>query len=159
MDNYESARRCEKIIKSSKLVSMKIKDFEGSPEEINNFFQNNGLDISNYLSINPDKKVDKIWIFILIGLFIIFNIIICMIEQSNKFYLPITILAIGSIGGLITIIQLNHEKWIVSTIIGVIGLIIMVVSFKILTPKDTIKEVKDKSVQYLDSKTQKVDEK
>lgn len=137
---------------------MKFKDFEGSYDEINNFFQNNGLNLSNYLNIKDEpenKKADRRWIFLLIGLFIIFNISNCKLEQNSEYYIPVSILTLGSLGCLIAIVQLNYEKWIVSTIAGVCGLLMMVISFKILTPQETVKVVKDKSEQYLDQNTEK----
>lgn len=134
---------------------MKFKDFEGSPEEINNFFQNNGLNVTEYLNITKDRKVDRRWIFLLTALFLIFNIIICLIETNNKFYIPLTIVTLGALGGLIAIIQHNYEKSIVSLIVGVVGLLIMVISYKILSPKETIEKVKDKSEKYLDNKSEK----
>jgi FtsH-binding integral membrane protein len=130
---------------------MKIKDLEGSPEELNNFFHNNGLNLTDYLNINSEKRADKLWIYILVPLFIICNITICQFEQSHKFFIPITIITLGVLGGLVAIIQLNYEKSIVSTIVAIAGLLIMVVSFKILSPKETIKIVKDKSEKYLET--------
>lgn len=132
---------------------MKIKEVEGSFEEINNFFQNNGLNVAEYLNINTETKANKIWIYILIGLFVALNILVSLIDQTNKCFIPIAILNIGTLGGLIAIIQFNIEKWIVSTIVGIVGLLIMIVSFKVLSPKETIEKVKDKSEKYLDEKT------
>jgi len=127
---------------------MKFKDFEGSPEEINNFFQNNGLNVSEYLNISKDKKADSKWIYILIALFICFNIVISFIDFSSWLYYPLAILTLSTLAGLIAIIHHNYEKTTVSIITGISGLIIMVISYKILTPKEAIKEVKDKSEQY-----------
>ncbi|ASS48752.1 MAG: hypothetical protein A3D31_06600 [Candidatus Fluviicola riflensis] len=131
---------------------MKFKDFEGSPEEIHNFFQNNGLDINQYLNINGNKPASKHWIYILIVVFIILNIIIAKISSKNDFYLPISILTLGSLGALVGIIQHNVGKVAVSVIIGVVGLIIMLVSFRILSPKEVITTVKDKSEKYFEKK-------
>lgn len=129
---------------------MKIKDLEGSPEELNNFFQNNGLNLTDYLNINAEKKANHVWIYVLVPLFIISNIIICQLEQSHQLFIPTSIITLGFLGGLVAIIQLNYEKSIVSTIVGFAGLLIMVISFKILSPKETIKIVKDKSEKYID---------
>lgn len=138
---------------------MKFKDFEGSSEEISNFFQNNGLNISDYLNVNPEKKVERYWIFILVALFIILNIIVCFVEQNNKCYVPLTILSLASLGGLVGVVQHNYEKSTVSFIIGISGLLIMVISYKILSPKETIEKVKEKSEKYIDGQVEKSDEK
>jgi hypothetical protein len=133
---------------------MKLNNFNGTVNEIielNNVLQNNGLNIRDFLNITPKKIISKMWLFVSIGAFVVFNITMVFADSSVNLYLPLTILTITAFGSVLFIIHHNHEKISLTSIVCFVGIIIMVVSFKIMTPKQTIQTVNEKANEYIDN--------
>ena len=83
---------------------MKIgNEIEGTPEEIKDFFENNGLNLEDYVVKPQTFSLQNQWIFIPITLFIAISCIILI-------FLPDT----GTIRKVFTVIDLLIVLWIVS---------------------------------------------
>ncbi len=62
---------------------MKLGKMEGTPEEIRDFFQNNGLNIEDYLE-KPDTPISRIWFIILANLIVASIVILTLVQPTSK---------------------------------------------------------------------------
>jgi hypothetical protein len=116
---------------------MKIGSVEGSPEEVHNLFQNNGLNLSEYLQ--PAPRLSIIWLIIPSILFIIFLSLLTLSEISTrKWELFIFLLGFSSSVWLGVSVHIRFEnRWCACAII-LAGLLIMLIAIGVLEPKELI---------------------
>lgn len=105
---------------------MKIgQHIEGSPEEIQNFFENNGLNLEDYIEKPDNNKLDLKWLIIPIGLFISCSVLISTKAIVNEIWVVIiTLLDLGFMVWTTASIQLKFKNaWV--TGFSLLGLVIM----------------------------------
>jgi hypothetical protein len=121
---------------------MKVKEIEGTPEEIGKICHEQNFSLNDYLHDKP--KVSN-WTFIAIGVFfLVFCCIlwtVTLIETVQRIFFLSNLMLLGI---LTVILHLKYEKWIVTIIAGFFGLMMLSVSLNILTPKEAINTIQEK---------------
>ncbi len=125
---------------------MKLGSFEGTTDELQDVCENHGFNASDFLN-TPTRYQPKVWALILfVILFTISNIILWTIELSTNwdkiFIISNLILTII----IAVAVHLRFEKWPITVITFLGGLIILSVSLGYVTPKEAIDEMKEKLI-------------
>lgn len=136
------------------MAKIKVKDLEGDAEEITNLLLRFGCDLNTYINTQPiTKKISNYWLYILIFVFVVLNCVL-YINILNSIASKITIILLFTILAFIVyIIHFNHNK---STITGISffgGLILILISLNIYTPKEITKKLEEEAVSRLPNKT------
>jgi hypothetical protein len=127
---------------------MKFGDFfEGTPQEFKDVCQNHGFDPSVFL--NPSQRFNtKVWVLItLTAVFTILSILMWAIPMSDNLLKAFTIINLILAIICAIIIQLKFNNTWVTGISFFGGLLIISVCRGYITPKDAIKELKDKTIK------------
>lgn len=124
---------------------IKLKDIEGSNEDVVKFFNESGLDIGDY--INSARKIKiPLWSIILTS--VLFFVTICVIAVLNSEYEKLrAILILFSIALAFLNLCIVYMAWKNKTITGIIALaeiILFSISLNIYTPKEVVKKIEDK---------------
>jgi len=127
---------------------MKIGNVEGSPEEIKGLFENNGLNLAQYVNANPsidNRKSHNIYILISVIAFLAINCILWIVDCSDTYSKILIISDIAVLGLIVFLIHQRFDKYILSGFIFFIGIIIMSVSLGYLTPEEAVKKMEKNS--------------
>ncbi|WP_333615552.1 hypothetical protein [Bacteroides pyogenes] len=122
---------------------IKIKDIEGTQDEVLGFFKNSGLDIGDYL--NSAKSI-KIPLCTIICASIVFLLSICIASciDNGKAQTVLTIIALAA---AFTNLGFIYMAWKNKTLTGIIALgetFIFAIALHVYTPKDVVHKVEDK---------------
>lgn len=124
---------------------IKVRDIEGSNEDVVRFFNESGLDIADY--INSARKI-KIPLWSIISTSALFFVTICIIAILDSEYEKLrNILILFSIALAFLNLCIVYMAWKNKTIAGIIALaeiILFSISLNIYTPKEVVKKVEDK---------------
>jgi asparagine N-glycosylation enzyme membrane subunit Stt3 len=121
---------------------MKFGPFEGTPEEINNFFQNNGLNISDYIAL-PEEPIKAIWFAIPSTLILCTLAVLTLFRPSGASGVTFLFL-IGCGGGLWLAVntQLRFKNPWATGLIAICCLLLLLVALGVLTPIQMLEEVR-----------------
>jgi hypothetical protein len=129
---------------------IKIGDIEGEAEDIKNLFLDLGCDLSTYINAKPvTKQIPSYWLYILIPTFIVLN---CVLYTNILNYIctKITVIFLFAILSFIVyIIHFNHNKNVITGISFFGGLILILISLNIYTPKEITKKLEEEAVSRL----------
>lgn len=122
---------------------MKVKDLEGSPQELHDFFQNNGMNISDYIAV-PMKKL---WLIIpvVLGMISLAAIVIGQIvypEFSKKCLLGAVVVCLACLVWMAIVVQVMYSNTTGTIIAGIGGLLILLVAAGILPVAEILPTVK-----------------
>lgn len=124
---------------------IKLKDIEGSNEDVVKFINESGLDIGDYLNSARKIKI-PFWSIILTS--VLFFVTICIIAVLNREYEKFRIILIlFSIALAFINLCIVYMAWKNKTITGIIALaeiILFSISLNIYTPKEVVKKIEDK---------------
>ena len=136
------------------MAKIKVKDLEGDAEEITNLLIRFGCDLNTYINTQPvTKKIPNYWLYILIPVFVVLNCLL-YINILNSIVSKITIILLFTIlAFIIYIIHFNHNKNTVTGISFFGGLILILISLNIYTPKEITKKLEEEAVSRLPNKT------
>ncbi len=136
------------------MAKIKVKDLEGDAEEITNLLIRFGCDLNTYINTQPvTKKIPNYWLYILIPVFVVLNCLL-YINILNSIVSKITIILLFTILAFIVyIIHFNHNKNTVTGISFFGGLILILISLNIYTPKEITKKLEEEAVSRLPNKT------
>ena len=136
------------------MAKIKVKDLEGDAEEITNLLIRFGCDLNTYINTQPvTKKIPNYWLYILIPVFVVLNCLL-YINILNSIVSKITIILLFTILAFIVyIIHFNHNKSTVTGISFFGGLILILISLNIYTPKEITKKLEEEAVSRLPNKT------
>lgn len=122
---------------------MKLGRVEGTPEEVRDFFVNNGLQISDYLE-RPEEPLAKIWLVVpAISLVVGLLSLVLFAPTSRTPLLLLFLFSALSLVGLCLCIQLRFKNTVGTTVVAVGGLVAILVAAGILAPKETIDAIKE----------------
>ncbi len=129
---------------------MKVKEIEGTPEEIGKICEEQNFSLHDYLHDKP--KISN-WVFFTIGfLFLVSCCILWTVTLTETVQRIIFLSNLSLLGTLTVILHLKYGKWIVTVIAGFFGLIMLSVSLNILTPEEAINTIKEKLIQNRSNK-------
>jgi hypothetical protein len=121
---------------------MKLKEIEGTPEEIGKICTEQNFSLNDYLH---DKPKIPIWVILTFPvLFLVGCCILWVSDLSETFQRILFLLNIMFLGVSSISIHLKYKQWTVSFITAFIGLIMLSVSLNLLTPEEAIKTFKEK---------------
>jgi hypothetical protein len=127
---------------------VKFGQFEGSPEEIKNFFQDNGLKVEDFLN-PPEKPIRTLW-------FVVPSVLVVIAIAAFTVFTPsaagallfVFLLGCASSLWLAVNVQLRFKNAVATGIVAVGLLLLLLVATGVLTPKEmlpTIKELRSES--------------
>lgn len=126
---------------------IKVREIEGTQEEVLGFFEKSGIDACDYL--NSAKKI-KVPLYTIIAAsvsFIVFSILAGIVANQD-WLMVFTILAIAT---AFTNAGLIYMCWKNKTLTGIIAfgeILILALALHIYTPKEAIKKIEDKIEKY-----------
>jgi len=125
---------------------MKIGPVEGTSEEVNDFFQNNGLNLSEYLQ-KPEPPLSNIWLIIPAILFV-FSFGVLSITQiaSANWKVFVFLLGFASSVWLGVSVHIRFKSSWSAWAIILAGLLIMLVALGVIEPKELLEHY-DKSTK------------
>ncbi|SDY44112.1 hypothetical protein [Nitrosomonas sp. Nm33] len=114
---------------------MKIGPVEGTPEEVNNFFQNNGLNPLDYFQ-KPEPALQKRWLIIPSVLFVVsFTVLVFVTDEHTKIRIMLFLFGFCSSLWLAVSIHIRFKSAWGSGSIILAGLLIMLVALGVLKPE------------------------
>jgi len=117
---------------------MKIGSVEGTLEEVNDFFQNNGLNLSEYLQ-KPEPPLSKKWIIIPSVLFVFFMGILSLFNiPSSNYKIFIFLLGFASNVWLAVCVKIRFKSSSEAIAIILAGLLMMLVAIGAMKPKELL---------------------
>ena len=121
---------------------MKLHNMEGTPQEICDFFQNNGLNMADFFTV-PEKPMSVAWV-ILPGVLAFLSMAVLIFNKSlteePKTALFVFAAACSIWAGVA--VQVRHKNTWAAGFVIVGGLLLTLVANGILTPKQMYQEVK-----------------
>jgi hypothetical protein len=125
------------------MATIKIKGFEGEPGDLHDFFLKSGIDLNDYLEVNPKRKVKFIW-FITAGLafFIVSLFLWSMVSPAwvNKIF---TLFLFINLGIIVCICHHNWGNYFISGFVCVILLFVILISLNVITPIQAAKALQE----------------
>ena len=121
----------------------KVKDIEGSQEDVIAFFNQSGLDVSSYLN-SSGKILIPFWsiVSIAISILIIASLILLIDNVAVKGVLTLLFVALS-----ITELCLVYMSWKNKVLTGIIAfgeLLLFIISLNIFTPKEIVTKIEDR---------------
>ena len=115
---------------------------EGSPEEISDFFQNNGLKVSDYLKA-PEPELPN-WHFIVSSVVVVVAVIALGLGMSSTPQLNFALFLIGCLATawLSVSLQLRFGNAWATCLSFIIVFVILLMAIGYLTPTDALKEIR-----------------
>lgn len=126
---------------------MKFGSFEGTPEELKNVCENHGFDPTAFLD-TPARFRPRIWgVITCIVAFTFISVCLWTFVMPRALYNSLTLINIIIVIITTALVHLRFEKWPITALSFIGGLIVLSVSLGYMTPKDAINEMKDKALQ------------
>jgi len=122
---------------------MKIGMVEGSPEEIRDFFQNNGLNIQDYLE-KPETPLNRIWfivpVLLIFGAISLLTLIASVPNPTQAF---LFLIGCGAGIWLAVNVQIRFKNTWAAGFIAVGTILLMLVAIGVMAPSELVQQMKD----------------
>jgi len=121
---------------------MKFGKMEGTPEEIRDFFQNNGLNIEDYLE-KPDTPISWKWSIIPVFLIVASIIGLTLVQHISK-AIQTFLFVFGCGGGLwlAVIIQIRFKNTWAAGFIAIGIVLLMLIAIGTITPIELLENIR-----------------
>jgi ABC-type dipeptide/oligopeptide/nickel transport system permease component len=119
---------------------MKFGPIEGTPQEVKDYMENNGLDPNKYFEVKNINKISVGWIFGSSLLFLAMIITLTFLNTSS-FFLPALLVTIFIAIFCTAIIHLHYENSWCSTMVGVGLFVLISLAAGFVTPKQAISQI------------------
>lgn len=124
-------------------MKMKVGQMEGSPEEIRDFFQNNGLNIADYIE-KPEIPLKPVWLIVpAVILTLAFSSLSLFAPQSSAIKNLIFLFGCGSGIWLSVSVQIKFKNTWAAGFVAIGSILIMLVAIGIITPAEMLEHLKD----------------
>ncbi|MCP9841359.1 hypothetical protein KBY93_12045 [Synechococcus sp. J7-Johnson] len=120
---------------------MKLGDLEGTPKEIEDFFENNGLNLNDYFQ-PPDKPIHSAWLYVPAIIVVASVLWPNFTEATPSQAAPFLIGCLGIVWLSISL-QIRYKQPVVSGIAGFGCVAVLVVSYRFLTPLEAIQQLQN----------------
>lgn len=122
---------------------MKMGQIEGSPEEIRDFFQNNGLNIADYIE-KPEDPLKPIWLIVpAIILALAFSSLTLFAPQTPATQNLIFLFGCGAGIWLTVSVQIKFKNTWAAGFIAIGSILIMLVAIGLITPTEMMQHLKE----------------
>ena len=118
---------------------MKLGDLEGTPKEIKDFFENTGLNLSDYFQ-PPDKPIHSAWLYVPAIIVVVSVLWPNFMGAAPSEAAPFLIGCLGIVWLSISL-QIRYKQPVVSSIAGFGCAAVLVVSYRFLTPLEAIQQL------------------
>lgn len=121
---------------------MKLHNVEGTPEEISDFFQNNGLNLLDYFQA-PEKPISMSWVIVPGALALVSMAILVFgknLTEEIKTIAFITSAACSIWTGVV--VQVRYKNTWAAGFVILGGILLTLVAQGIITPKQAYQEIK-----------------
>ncbi len=122
---------------------MKIGNTEGTPEEIRDFYQNNGLNIADYVE-KPEQPLKTIWFVVPVCLVVI-ALLYLTLSASTQISVRTLVFLLGSGAGLwlAANMQIRFKNTWATAFVAVGVVLFMLVALGLMAPLDMMKYLKE----------------
>lgn len=122
---------------------MKVGKMEGSPQEIKDLCENNGLNIEDYLD-KREQPLGKFWFIAPAFLFVLSIVVLTLTASLQKGWQTLVFL-LGCCCALwlAVSVQLHFKNTWATTFIAIGGLLLMLVALGVVTPQELLQHAKD----------------
>ena len=121
---------------------MKFGPMEGSPEEIKNFFQDNGLRAADYLTV-PEAPIKTVWFIvpgaIVVGALVVLTLFTPTTQAAVTF---VFLVGCAAVLWLTVNAQIRFKNLWATGIIGVGCFLLLLVALGVVTPIGVLQEIK-----------------
>ena len=122
---------------------MKMGQMEGSPEEIRDFFQNNSLNIADYIE-KPVIPLKPVWLLVpAVILTLAFSSLTLFAPQSSAIKNLIFLFGCGAGIWLSVGVQIKFKNTWAASFVAIGSILIMLVAIGIITPAEMLKHLKE----------------
>ncbi len=125
---------------------MKIGQIEGTPEEIKGLFDNNGLNLAQFINANqaiPNPKKHGIFLTITIAVFVILNCCLWIFNCPEAVKKILIVVDFTALAVAVFLIHQRYDKYILSGFSTLVGMTIMSLCLGYLTPEEALKKLED----------------
>jgi hypothetical protein len=122
---------------------MRVGDMEGTPQEINDFCENNGLNIEDYLE-KPEKPLNRFLFIAPSGLYIVFVILLTIVTALPRGWRTFVFL-LGCCCSLWLAVNIQirfNNTWATAFII-IGGIAFMLVALGVISPLELLEQAKE----------------
>ena len=117
---------------------MKLGKIEGEPQEIKDFFENNGLVINDFIE-RPERPIHRNWILFPGILCIFFALATPYFDGTLKLLVFLLGAAMGAWGCVAVLIKFNNRSAAIASALGMV--LILLVAYGVLPIEDILKYV------------------
>lgn len=122
---------------------MKIGNTEGTPEEIKDFFQNNSLNIIDYLE-KPEQPLKPVWFIVPVSLVIAALLCLTLLAPTQTSLRTLVFLLGCSAGFWLAVnVQIRFKNAWATFFVAVGAVLVMLVAIGIVAPLDMVKYLKE----------------
>jgi hypothetical protein len=122
---------------------MKFGPLEGTEEEVNNLFQNNGLNLSEYI-VKPDVPLKKIWLISpSTALVACFGVLTLSDSLSNSVKVFVFLLGFSASVWAAVSVHIRFKSAWGSGAVTLAGLLIMLVALGVISPVELLEYYKN----------------
>lgn len=121
---------------------MKLGKAEGTPEEIKNFFENNGMNPEDYFE-KTERPLHWMWLAIPGSIVAVAVLMLVLLDDlSPKTHILIFLVGAGSACWVATSLQVRFKNVWATTVVAVGALLVLLVAAGFITPKETVDAIK-----------------
>jgi hypothetical protein len=122
---------------------MKIGEMEGTPEEIRDFCQNNGLNIAEYLE-KPEKPLNRLLFITPSCLYVIFVVLLSTISNASDGWRNFIFLFGCCCSLWLAVnVQIRFKNIVATSFILIGGISFMLVALGVISPMQLLNEAKE----------------
>ena len=122
---------------------MKIGGLEGTPQEIRDTFENNGLRLEDYL-VRPEAQLSCLWIILpSISVAVVLVLLVLLAPLTKNLLLLLFLLGAGCVLWLTVATQVRFKNGWASFAVIFVGLLMLLVAGGFIEPKETAQVLKE----------------
>lgn len=123
-------------------------NIEGETQDINNFFVNNNLKLEDYITLKKNEKpVHLLWVVSSIAAYFMVSAIIYVKIFTGKINDVLSLLDFFILATVLIMMHRRCKDKVVTSICFLFGIILLLICFGVLSPKEGAKQIQDKLPQ------------
>jgi hypothetical protein len=121
---------------------MKLGKMEGSPEEIRDIIETNGLNLADFLE-KPERRLSAVWLIAPVAIVVLSLVFLVILSPlSPQALILLFLLGAGGTCWSTASVQIRFKNPWATTVVGVGLLLMVLVAAGFLTPKETVEAIK-----------------
>ncbi len=119
---------------------MKIGNVEGTPKQIKDFFEDHGLSAKDYF-IPPPKRMSREWLLVAVGFYVLAMALLALLPVTEEWQRLLFLLGCAAATWVACAVQMRFGNAFATGAVLVMGLLLMMVAYKVITPREFYGEV------------------